>query len=128
VGSETIEKLPLAATEISSLQAPSICTELARHLDEERIAPGETVKVEKSRWVCGRCLSNEEHGDSTGSEFVSRSFNGIDRLPRHLGINGRKNLGAGGGLAVFAQGITPFSPSMAAREARLRPFGPADAH
>ena len=31
----------------------------------------------------------------------------------------------GGGLAVFAQGITPFSPSMAAREARLRPCGPA---
>jgi hypothetical protein len=30
-----------------------------------------------------------------------------------------------GGLAGFAQGITPFSPSMAAREARLRPFGPA---
>ena len=32
------------------------------------------------------------------------------------------------GLAVLAQGITPVSPSMAAREARLRPFGPANAH
>jgi hypothetical protein len=33
-----------------------------------------------------------------------------------------------GGLAGVAQGITPFSPSMAAREARLRPCGPASAH
>jgi hypothetical protein len=32
-----------------------------------------------------------------------------------------------GGLAVFAQGITPFSPSMAARETRLRPRWPAAA-
>jgi hypothetical protein len=35
------------------------------------------------------------------------------------------NGGEWGGLAGFAQGITPFSPSMAAREARLRPSGPA---
>ena len=34
-----------------------------------------------------------------------------------------------GGLAVFAQRITPFSPSMASREARSRPQGAgADAH
>ena len=31
----------------------------------------------------------------------------------------------GGGLAFFAQGITPFSLSMASREARSRPCGPA---
>ena len=37
----------------------------------------------------------------------------------------RIKMGERGGLAVFAQGITPFSPSMAAREARLRPCGPA---
>jgi hypothetical protein len=31
----------------------------------------------------------------------------------------------GGGLAFFAQGITPFALSMASREARSRPCGPA---
>ena len=48
--------------------------------------------------------------------------------PGHAGEEDYRGIGTGG-LAVFAQRITPFSRSMASREARSRPLrAGADAH
>ena len=72
------------------------------------------------------CLGRPDEARQSGSLHAAR----IQEIP--LGsirqLLARAVTNGGGGLAVSAQGITPFSPSMAARETRLRPCGPADAH